>query len=318
MSAVPSAAFAAALLPLIAAGAWVKEGQASPPVEIQMRNVNLHLDNSIILEIRRLRGAMIPTRPAAPVSLDDPRSFVTRINSAEIAISTLTLSKLLNGYVFAYPGAPLKNIVATADHGRIKQKGLVRKGVEVPFEIEGSLDATPEGEIRFHADKIASAGIPIKGLLHLFGSNLSRLVKTKQDRGVTIQGDDIILDPAKMLPPPQISGKITAVHIEGDRIVQTFQSGDAKNLTPPRASASYIYHRGGVLRFGKLTMSDTDLEIVNASPGPWFNFSLPRYNEQLVAGYSKSTEAHGLIVFMPDLLSLPKVGAPRRDAGRQQ
>ena len=53
------------------------------------------------------------------------------------------------------------------------------------------------------------------------------------------------------------------------------------------------------MRFGKLTMHDTDLEIVDESPATPFEFSLPEYNRQLVAGYSKNTPSHGLIVFMP-------------------
>jgi hypothetical protein len=59
-----------------------------------------------------------------------------------------------------------------------------------------------------------------------------------------------------------------------------------------------------VLRFGKLMMTDADLEIIDQSPGSPFDFSLPNYNRQLVAGYSKNTPRLGLIVFMPDLTTL--------------
>ncbi len=274
------------------------------PVEVQMRRVNLHLDQFIVLEIGRLRGQMLPTNGSKPVTLDEADSFLTRIDSAEIALSAQTLSDLLNKYVFAYPGAPLKNIVITMDRGRLKQKGVMHKGVDLPFEAEGKLDVTADGEIRFHADKVSSAHVPFKGLLHLFGEDLSKLIKVKSDRGVTLEGDDILLNPSRMLPPPRIEGRVTAVRIEGDRIVQTFGSGDAKALALPFKAQNYIYHRGGVLRFGKLTMTDSDLEIIDQSPRTPFEFSLPDYNRQLVAGYSKNTPAHGLLVFMPDLTTL--------------
>jgi hypothetical protein len=65
-----------------------------------------------------------------------------------------------------------------------------------------------------------------------------------------------------------------------------------------------MYHRGGVLRFGKLTMSDADLEIVSESQHTPFEFSLADYNRQLTAGYSKNTISHGLIVFMRDFSQL--------------
>jgi hypothetical protein len=67
-----------------------------------------------------------------------------------------------------------------------------------------------------------------------------------------------------------------------------------------------MYYRGGTLRFGKLTMVDTDLLLVDADQKDVFDFSPARYNEHLVAGYSKNTPVHGLIVYMPDLNDLGK------------
>jgi len=72
-----------------------------------------------------------------------------------------------------------------------------------------------------------------------------------------------------------------------------------------------MYHRGGILRFGKLTMSDADLEILSDSQRTPFDFSLPDYNRQLTAGYSKNTISHGLIVFMRDFALLGSEDAQR-------
>jgi hypothetical protein len=295
---------------LVIIAAIMADAQA---VEVQVRNINLHLQSSVILEIRQLRGQMIPLRRNQPVTFDDATSFVTRIRSAEIGVDASTLTELMNSYVFAYPGAPLKNVEITIDHDRIRQKGTIHKGVDVPFELEGSLDVTADGRIRLHPDKVTSAHVPVKGLLHLFGKDISRLVNIKQDRGVRIEGDDILLDPSRMFPPPRIEGKVTSVRIEGAKIVQTFGSGPPASLELPLKAPSYIYHRGGVVRFGKLTMTDTDLEIVKEGSGDWLNFSFPEYNRQLVAGYSKNTPLHGLIVFMPDFQRLhpPESGDPR-------
>jgi hypothetical protein len=65
-----------------------------------------------------------------------------------------------------------------------------------------------------------------------------------------------------------------------------------------------MYFRHGTLRFGKLTMVNADLLIVDQDPASIFDFSLDRYNDQLVAGYSKSTASLGLVVYMPDLRTL--------------
>jgi hypothetical protein len=59
-------------------------------VELQMSNVNLHLDRSLVLEVRRLRGQMTPTKRGQPITLDDLNSFTVNIDSAKMAISTKT------------------------------------------------------------------------------------------------------------------------------------------------------------------------------------------------------------------------------------
>jgi hypothetical protein len=82
---------------------------------------------------------------------------------------------------------------------------------------------------------------------------------------------------------------------------------------PPGAdkeAANYMRFTGGTLRFGRLTMTDAFLEIDDNDPGDPFAFSLERYNEQLVAGYSQTTVEQGLVVHMPDLGKLhPAVAA---------
>ena len=83
-------------------------------------------------------------------------------------------------------------------------------------------------------------------------------------------------------------------------------------IVPDREAANYMYYRGGVLRFGKLTMHDADLFIVDASPEDPFDFFLQRYVRQLVAGTSRTTPDLGLIVVMPDYRKLPPVSKGRK------
>ncbi len=63
---------------------------------------------------------------------------------------------------------------------------------------------------------------------------------------------------------------------------------------------NYISWTGGVLRFGKLTMRDVDLELVDLDPTTPFDFSVAHYRDMLVAGYSKTTPRGGLVTYMPD------------------
>lgn len=285
-------------------------------VEIAMEHVSFRVARDIVLEVHRLRGRLMPAVAGGPVVFDKPDSFSVIADAAEISITTSTLAKLLNSYVFAYPGAPLKNLSVSIAGNRVIQKGTMHKGIDLSFEFEGTLSPTREGILRLHAEKIKSAHIPFKGLLHMFGEDLSKVINTNEARGVRIEGDDILLFPDRITPPPHIKGRVTAVRIEGQRIVQVFGSGAWTNdLHPPVQARNYIYHRGGVLQFGKLTMTDSDLEIVDDDPRTPFDFFLADYNRQLAAGYSKNTLSHGLIVHMPDYGQLERKPKSAR-AGR--
>ena len=273
---------------------------AETPVDIQMRNVNFRLSADIVLEIRSLRGQLRRTKPDTPVTFDDPESFRVEIDTAEVAITPATMTALMNSHVLAYEGSPVKNVQIEIKGDRLVQKGTVHKGVDLPFEIEGSLQATPEGEIRLHAEKIKAARLPVKGLLNVFGKDLGDLVKSAGSRGMRIEGDDIILAPRGLTPPPHMEGRVTRVAIVGGKIVQVFDSGrKLPALKPSIPKSAYIYHRNGVLRFGKLTMNDADLQIVGDRHGA-FEFFQREYKKQLVAGYSKNTAANGLVSHMAD------------------
>jgi hypothetical protein len=269
-------------------------------VQIQMRNVNYRLTHEIVLEIRSLRGQLQRTNPELTVSFDDSSSFSVQIDTAEVAVSTASLTALMNSYVLAYDGAPIKKVMVSIDGNRLIQKGTIHKGIDLAFEIEGSLSTTEDGNVRLHADKVSAAHVPVKGLLHLFGKDLEKLVNQNAGRGMQIDGDDIILIPKALTPAPHLAGRVARVSIGNGKIIQFFDSGrHSPALAPPLPSAAYIYNRGGLLRFGKLTMNDADLEIVGDRPG-FFEYSPQEYLKQLVAGYSKTTEAKGIVAHMAD------------------
>jgi hypothetical protein len=287
---------------LCLSGSSVREQTKRPggSVQFQMKNVNLLLSRNIFLGVRTLRGQLERTKQGVPVTFDDSNSFIVDTDSAEIHMTSASLTGLMNEYVFAYDGAPIKNVTTSFKGQQLIQKGTMHKGVDLPFEVEASLSVTEDGNVRVHADKIKAEHLPVKGLLHLLGEDLEKLIHENPGRGVRAEGDDLILLPDAMTPPPHIHGRVTQVSIVGDELILTFGSGrHLAPLKPPFPTAAYIYHRGGVLRFGKLTMEDADLEIVGDRPGVFYFFQR-EYKKQLVAGYSKNTPANGLVAHMAD------------------
>jgi hypothetical protein len=269
-------------------------------VEVDMRNVDLHMAGDVTLRVHGLRGRFVPTRPDGVPNLDDNDSYVVEVDAGEVAMGEASLNALMNEYVFAGPKPPVKDLQITMEDGLLKQKGKLDKKIDIPFKTKGTVEATPDGKIRVHAKSIRSLGLPVKPLMKVLGIEMDDMLKVAPGHGVTVDENDFIIDPAQALPPPKLRGKITSVRIEGDEIIQTFGSGVAAPLMPAAVSPNHIYWRGGYLRFGKLTMRETDLELIDQDPSDPFDFSVAHYNDMLVAGYSKNTPRLGLKTHMPD------------------
>jgi hypothetical protein len=296
--------------------AQAQAGKAEKEVAVQMQHVDFHVDSSIVLHIGYLRGALRPTSADHPPYFDDKHSFSLAIDTARVGIAPKALADLLNRYTFAYAGAPLHHLKISIEKTQLKQQGTMRG---ISFSMIGELTLTPDGELRLHPSSIKAVGIPVGGLMNFLGLHLQKLVKLKGARGVRIEKDDFFLSPAELLPPPLAEGHVGALEVTDSEIVLGFQpkAGAAlRPLTIPQPKPeNYMYYRGNVLRFGKLTMHETDLLIMDAEPEDPFDFFLDQYNAQLVAGYSKNTPDHGLVVTMQDFRKtppLPQVSTPIR------
>ena len=279
-------------------------------VQIEMNNVLLHVDAGIVLAVTRLRGVMVSRQAGAPPVFDDQGSYVLQLQAAEMSIDMTSLQNLMNRHVFGYQGSPLTDVSVQVDGARLKMKGKLHKGLTVPFSTTTSVSTTAEGAMRLHVESMKALGIPTKGLLDAFGLKLDDVVSLKHRRGVEVQDNDIVITAGQVLPPPQIEGRLTRVAIQNGRLVQTFgDSGKDRRASlakPSGAARNYIYFGGGTITFGKLTMRDADLQLIDADPKDPFDFFPARYDAQLVAGYSKNTRAKGLRTYMPDFDDLTK------------
>jgi hypothetical protein len=280
-------------------------------VQTEMRNVMYHFTNSVTVHILQLRGALVPVRQDSLPIFDDARSFNLEISSADINMTTDSLANVLNQYVFAASDAPIKGISVTTEGNSLKVKGKLHSKGDISFETVGTISATPEGQIRIHAEKVRAAHLPVKGLMDLLGLKIADLINTKKVRGVRSEENDLILDPEQILPPPHVKGRVTAIRIQGNQIVQIF-GNKPQAESAPAFTGNYMAYRGAQLRFGKLTMSDTDMILIDMDPRDTFDFYLDHYRDQLVAGYTKITPEFGLRVFMRDFNKLHKAPSINR------
>lgn len=279
----------------------------------EMRNVNLHIDQSAFMRLWLLRGQVLPTTPGAVAMLDDPTSFAIRVTSGTVAVDGEALSALMNEVAFHYDGAPIRHLRIEVHDSLLVQHGIMHKGVDIPFTMTAVPKLTPDGLVELAPITMRIfGGVDGLKLLHALGLHLSSMLGgLRGAHGVTVEGDELYLDPTGILPPPAIHGRVTSLHIDGPLLVQDFATtpDDSVFRTYVQADSgarNYIYFRGGRLRFGKLTMFDTDLLIRDADESDPFDLMLSEYNKQLVAGHTKNLPDYGLRTFMVDYNKLGK------------
>jgi len=278
--------------------ATLKASKAS--VEVDMRNVDLHITPDIDLQIRHLRGRFVASGNRPAPYLDDPSSYLVTVDTGEVAVELKSLNAIVNRALEQAHSNVRRVEISVEDNGQLRQKGVVKKGVNVPFDMKASLGVTPDGLIRIHTESVKGFGIPVNPLLKLFRVQTDDLMRVDPGYGIRIENNDLLLDISKLLPPPGFQGRLTSVRVDRGALIQVFGSGAARPISPSATAPNHIYWRGGQLSFGKLTMTETDLEVVDEDPRDVFDFSVDRWNEQLVAGYSKTTADRGLRAHMPD------------------
>lgn len=293
---VSAAGAVATTMNLLAANAPVRCG-------IEMRNVALRAADGVVLNVRTLDGEFVARAAGQPPVFDDPSSYVVRLRSANIGMDATALNGLLRR-ALAVKSAPISDVTIELSDGRLQAKGKLHKGVTVPFSMTATVTATNDGLLRLHAEKLKAIGVPVKGLLDLIGIDVADVMKMPPGSGITTEGDDLLLDATALMPPPRMEGRVQSVTATSGRLSLRLQGAAAPPSRPaslPMPSAkNYLYFYGGSIRFGKLTMTDADMQLIDADPSNPFDFYPARYEDQLVAGYSRNTRRKGLQVFMPD------------------
>jgi hypothetical protein len=300
--------------PELAAVPAVRHAEANDSVvNARFRNVQFHFWPGVSLDLLDLSGRMHSTRSDGVVSFDDKRSFVLAIDTGSVSFPVGDLSRLMNTYVFAYKGAPLRDLSFTIENGHLVQRGVLHKVVDIPFEMVGEVSVAPTGEIKVHPVSMKICSIPGQGLMEALGVTLAKLLDLRQAKGVRVAGNDLFIDPTTLLPPPAISGRLVGVALEPGALVQYFggatRVGAAGPIQPDTAASNYMLFRGGTIEFGKLFMVHADMLVMDLSPQDPFDFDIGRYHEQLVAGYHRTLDDDGLLVYMPDLAKMGQVAA---------
>jgi hypothetical protein len=280
----------------------------STAIRIGMRHVRFRYEDSLSISIERLIGTMAPRRDGGTVTFDEPASFSLAINAATIGLALGDAERLLNTRVFNHPESPLRSLhLSVADKTLLLIKGDLNRAGSWPFSAVGRVRASGGRWLAFEPRELKLGPVPVTNLLHLLGIDLKKLLGSVPSDAVMVKGDTLFIEILRVLPDPQIVSELADITCCSPGIVVGLGSkGIATDSALVSLASSFAQHpnliaiRGGVLRFGKLTMNQSDLDLVDANPNDEFDFYLQNYHCQLVAGSSSATPDYGWRVRMPD------------------
>jgi hypothetical protein len=298
-------------------GVTSPESPVSPPptgkgVKAEMHNVIFRLMPKAGAHLETLSGELWPTGKNEMPVFDDKSSFEVRVNSGKVSATPEALSAVMNDYVFAKPDAPMKELQVTIQDEKLHIKGKLHAKGDLPFETIGTLSVNPDGRLRVRTEKVKALHLNVKKVMNVFGIELASLLSSSKILGISVDKDDLIMDLGELLPPPHIRGKVSAVQVTGNSILIMF--GDGGKSPSSEEKGSYMQFEGNRVQFGKITMDNTDLTILDMDPGDPLDWSQDSYREQLVQGYARLNENFGLRAYVKDYSKLLRNPAAKESA----
>lgn len=267
------------------------------------KNVVYRLDKNVAMTLDEMNADILLKDPSMPFVPANKNDYSIQVHYAKVTKDARSLSALMNTYVFNDENSPLKDMKISFKDDRIVMAGKMKKGVWVGFEMEGTLAPTPDGKIVLTPKVVKSMGMRVDGLMSLFGLEMAKLMKMQEEKGLSLQGNNIIMDPAKLYPPPTLIGRVTKAGIANNMLQLEMNDGKARAWPTdnplPEAKACVAMWGGDVLINTNLVLNAKILQVDGQPETPMI-FALEFYREQLEAGYVVSTKSGHMITYLPD------------------
>ncbi|HMG02733.1 MAG TPA: hypothetical protein VK596_06345 [Edaphobacter sp.] len=267
---------------------------------VYAHNLELRKGPEFRIYVRWLRGEMVPVEKGKAPSLDDVDSFVFHIDRGLIHANIGDIETFLNTTLA--PQSPMKNIRLSGEGQQLKISGTLHKLLmPLPVEVVGTLSPASNGRIHLAVSKINVLKVPVKALMGGLKVDVNDVMGSKPAPGIEVNGNDIYLDTTRLLPPPHIRGQMSGITFSAPDLAVTYGDTTPDDEAELAQWHNFLRLRGGTVEFGKLTMHQADLTLIDASDDVWFDLDLANYQNQVVKGYSRMTPEKGLEIFMPDL-----------------
>ncbi|NML29657.1 hypothetical protein HHL14_02265 [Paraburkholderia sp. G-4-1-8] len=284
------------------------------------RDVDFRVTGDIGFMIHDMAATLAPTRPGQPVVFDDPTSTTIHVHRGHVTLDSAKLTAIFNRYLFQYQGSPLRNMrVVPQDGGTLRITGEMHRDTWVPIVLSGSLSMRNAHELVFHADHVEVAGVGADRLMQAAHVRMADLLKV--DTPIArLDGDDVVMQVAKLTPPPTLAMTITQIETSATGVRFTLDDGTVPKIDwPATMPARGLLVQGGDVKFMRSMPMNIDMAIVplpasgtNAStsatastdPTAPFVLDLYHYRDQMAAGYLSFDESGALDVHLPSYPTL--------------
>jgi|GEM_PF-316140 len=295
-----------------------------------VRDVDFRVTGEIGFMIHDMAATLTPTRPGQPIVFDDPTSATIHVHRGDVTLDSAKLTAIFDRYLFQYQGSPLRNMrVVPQDGGNLRITGEMHRDTWVPIALTGSLSMRNPDELVFHPDHVEVAGIGADKLMQAAHVRMADLLKVNTPIA-RLDGDDVVMQVAKLTPPPALRMTITQIQTSAAGVRFTLDDGTVPNIAWPATMPAHgLLVQGGDVKFMRSMPMNIDMAItplastgsnaanaanaanVAADAAP-FVLDLYHYREQMAAGYFTFDEAGALDVHLPSyptLASASKAGS---------
>ncbi|MCB1190122.1 MAG: hypothetical protein H7A23_11050 [Leptospiraceae bacterium] len=280
-------------------------------VWMKLRNVNFRFTDKISLKIDNLVAELTPLTTNGIVNFDDINSFKIDVKEGEAYLKVSVMEHIFKDHIFNYDGSPLrlKSIQllppSPNNENLMRLEGELKFGMWLGFEMTGNIKLDKQNnKIIIATEKIKTLGNPFtKPLLGIVGLNLQKLLPVPKGRGIVIEQNKIIVSPYKLFPPPALSGEIIELKGVKDNLYLKFGSPQKIYFPamPKQNVSNFLFLYKGEVKFGKLYMVDTVLEMIDKDPSDEFDFYLAKYFQTLTRGGQALIQPdRSVVVELPD------------------
>ncbi|CAD6559746.1 hypothetical protein ACFQ3P_25410 [Paraburkholderia sabiae] len=273
------------------------------------RDVDFRVTGDIGFQIQRMAATLVPVRAGAPIVFDDPNSVTIDVHRGEVTLDAAKLTAIFDRYLFQYRGPPLRNMRVVPEEGRLRITGEMQRGGWVPIVLTGTLSMRNANEMAFHAEHVEVAGVAADKLMQAAHVKMADLLNVETPIA-RLDGDDVVMQVAKLTPPPALKMTITQIAIHPDGVRFTLDDHTLNDIAwPASMPVRGLLIEGGDVKFMRSMPMNIDMAITPIDTNAPFVLDLYRYREQMAAGYLTFDEAGALNVHLPSYVAL--AGASR-------